>query len=97
MLAHYTYAAISNGVVQNVMVCSDLALANQIVMATYGAEAFAIEVSYVPCTIGDKYADGNFYHEETLVEAVPNEKEEIATLKSMNQSITLVLADLIGG
>ena len=102
MLAHYTYAVISDAAVQNVMVCNDIALANQIAMATYGKGAYAIEVSYIPCTIGDRYDGGKFYHtdeagEESEVEAVPNEKEEIATLKSLNQSITLALADMIGG
>lgn len=102
MLAHYTYAVISDGVVQNVIICNDIALANQIATATYGKDAYAIEVSYIPCTIGDRYNGGKFYHtnesgEEVEVETVPNEKEEIATLKSINQSITLVLADMIGG
>lgn len=102
MLAHYTYAVINNDIVQNVMVCSDIDLANRIAMATYGKDAFAIEVSYIPCAIGDKYEGGKFYHTGedgivTEVEEVPNEKAEIAALKSQNQSITLALADLIGG
>lgn len=102
MLAHYTYAVIYDNKVQNIMVCEDINLANRISMATYGEDAFAIEVSYISCAIGDRYDGGKFYHtnesgEEVEVEAVPNEKEEIATLKTQTQSITLVLADLIGG
>lgn len=101
MLAHYTYAVISNGIVQNIMVCSDIALANQIAMATYGEEGFAIEVSYISCAIGDKYESGRFYHTDengtvTVVEELPTEKEEIAKLKSLNNSLTLALAELIG-
>lgn len=102
MVAHYTYAVIHDGVVQNIMVCENIDLANRISMAVHGEDGFAIEVSYISCAIGDRYENGVFYHTsedgtESPVIPTPTEKEEIAALKAENQQLTLALADMIGG
>lgn len=102
MIAQLVYAIISEQKVKSLNVCSDIETAQIVARAIYGVDAFAIEVTYIPCQEGDLYRDGEFYRvddsgNEKLISALPTEKEEIENLKKENNELTLALADAIGG
>jgi hypothetical protein len=61
MIVHQVYAYIWNETVQNVVVCDNYQLANDIAKGCYGNDAFAVDCLQYPCQIGDKYVDGRFY------------------------------------
>ncbi len=62
MITHQVYALIFEDEVKNIIVCDNYEMANWLVRASYGEEAFAIDCLQYPCQIGDKYRDGIFYH-----------------------------------
>lgn len=103
MIVHQVFAQIYEGEVKNVMVCDNYELANWISRATYGNEAFAVDCLQYPCSNGDKYHDGSFYHidpetnEETLIEYVPTQEEQVQELKSSNDELFIAMSDMIGG
>lgn len=61
MIVHQVYAYICNETVQNIVVCDNYQLANDIAKGCYGNDAFAVDCLQYPCQIGDKYVDGRFY------------------------------------
>lgn len=103
MIVHQVFAQIYEGEVKNVMVCDNYELANWISRATYGNEAFAVDCLQYPCNIGDRYHDGTFYsvdpetEEETLINYIPTQEQEIQELKTSNKELIIALSDVIGG
>ena len=49
MAVHSIYAQISEGIVQNIMVCDNYELANELTRASYGDDGFAVECNQCPC------------------------------------------------
>ena len=86
MAVHSIYAQISEGIVQNIMVCDNYELANELTRASYGDDGFAVECNQCPCVIGDKYHDGGFYRDiegegiEIPIEYVPTPEQQVEAL-----------------
>ena len=86
MAVHSIYAQISEGIVQNIMVCDNYELANELTRASYGYDGFAVECNQYPCMIGDKYHDGGFYRYiegegiESPIEYVPTPEQQVEAL-----------------
>ena len=102
MIVHEVFAEISEGIVQNIMVCEDYELANYISRCTYGEEAFAVDCLQYPCAIGDRYHDGRFWHvaedgTEKEIEHVTTQEQQIASLQILNNELILAMADVLGG
>jgi len=102
MIAQLVYAVIYESVVKNIIVATDIESAQMVSRAIFGEDAFAIEVTYVPCMEGDIYRDHEFYRldengNEILVKRMPTEADEIKRLNKENKELTTLLADLIGG
>ena len=103
MIVHQVFAQIYEGEVKNVMVCDNYELANWISRATYGNEAFAVDCLQYPCSIGDRYHDGTFYRvdpeteEETLIDYIPTQEQEVQELRTSNKELIIALSDVIGG
>lgn len=93
MAVHSIYAQISEGIVQNIMVCDDYELANELTRASYGDDGFAVECNQYPCMIGDKYHDGGFYRDiegegiEIPIEYVPTPEQQVETLTVQNGNL----------
>lgn len=108
MIVHQVYAMIDEeGTVQNIMVCDNYEDANQIVRAVYGDNAIAVDCLQYPCSPGDKYIDNIFYtyvrddegnktEELKEIEYVPTQEQQVSTLTSENNDLTLMMADVIG-
>ena len=93
MAVHSIYAQISEGIVQNIMVCDDYELANELTRASYGDDGFAVECNQCPCVIGDKYHDGGFYRDiegegiEIPIEYVPTPEQQVEALTVQNGNL----------
>lgn len=102
MIVHEVFAQISEGIVQNIMVCADYELANYLTRCTYGEEAFAVDCLQYACSPGDSYRDGKFYISnddgtETEIPYTPTQEQQVATLQSLNDEMTIAMADMLGG
>lgn len=103
MVVHQVYALISEEKVKNVCVCDNYEMANHIARATYGKSAFAVDCMQYPCTIGDTYKSGTFYRkdsetgEETAIEYVPTNEEQLASLQEELTNTQLALIELYEG
>ena len=77
------------GIVRNRIVCNDYSVANDIVRATYGEKAIAVECNRFAVEDGDLYIDGRFYKSdgETLVDYLPDVEELVDTLTRENKTL----------
>lgn len=77
------------GQVQNLIVCDNYEVANQIAREYYGDTAIALDTTQYPLRIGDLYQDGGFFWAETGEEIPrnPTEAEKIAQLQAENISL----------
>lgn len=99
MIVHQTYALIYNEKVENIFICEDYELANQLARAAYGDSAIAVDCLQYPCGIGDSYIDGIFYHtnennENTPVEYIPTETQALDILKSEFDTMSEYMVEL---
>lgn len=102
-IVHEVFAQVSDGVVQNIMVCENYPMADYLTKCTYGDEAFAVDVLQYNTGIGDLYHDGFFWRvdeetgEETQIPYTPTQEQQVAALTLENEETTLLLSDMIGG
>lgn len=98
MAVHQVYAQIYQGIVQNVIVCTDFEMANYLARAIYGDEAFSINCSKIPCGPGDLYRDGLFYKvledgTERLIGSAPSLEDQISELSATVDFLSMVVPD----
>lgn len=81
MYVKQTFAIIRGETVKNDIVCDNYELADQLARSIYGEDAFAVESTQYPISVGDSYRDGVFYYKNSDNE-VPrqNNGEENALL-----------------
>lgn len=102
MLIHEVFAHVHEGEVKNVIVCDNYPTADYLAKCIYGEEAFAVDCLQYPCIIGNRYHDGFFWRVdkngiETPIQYIPTERQQIENLTLENESLTLVMAEMIGG
>lgn len=76
------------GQVQNLIVCDNYELANQLAREYYGEAAIALDTTQYPLKIGDLYQNGRFFSvfgDEIFRN--PTEAEKIARLQAENISL----------
>lgn len=93
------FALIHDGKVKNIVV-GEYYDCDQAAKATYGEQAFAIEVTQIPVRIGDDY-DGRFSRtedgEKVYIDPLPTDSEQIAALNEALENIELALVELYEG
>ena len=88
MIVHQVFAIIYEEIVQNIIVCDNYELANQIARGTYGEEAIAVDCLQYPCMIGGSYKNGKFYDlEGNEIAYVPTQEQQVATLQEMKKTL----------
>ena len=103
MIVHEVFAQIENEEVVNIIVCENYPTADHLTKCIYGDKSFAVDCLQYPCRIGDKYHDGYFWRvdpktgEETMVEYIPTQEQQVAALQAENEELTLAMAEMIGG
>ncbi|MFT4146435.1 MAG: hypothetical protein QM644_18485 [Mobilitalea sp.] len=80
-------------VVVNLVVCDNYDVANRISRETYGEDAFAIESTFLPISIGNSYNNGYFYDQDGKV--IKNTSPSLE--QNQIDDITLLIAQIIGG
>ena len=90
MWCNQIFSMIKEETVQNIIVCDNFDVANQLSKSLYGDTAFALDTTQYPLNIGDKCINGTFYKPDgtTLVERIPTEAEQIAILKAEKEALT---------
>jgi len=102
MIVHQVFAQISEGVVQNIIVCDNYDMANWLAHQVYGDSAFAVDCLQCPCAIGDTFREGRFYRlldsgEEIEIEYIPDHEEQISTMNEELTSTQLALTEIFEG
>lgn len=101
MSVHYSYAQIYKGKVENLFVCDNFELANQIARCAFGDEAYAVDVCQYATQIGDLYHDGSFWHvdeesgEEMEIPYIPTDSQKIEALQQVNELLTFQLESTV--
>lgn len=86
MIVHQVFAIVHEETVQNIIVCDNYELANQIARGTYGNEAIAVDCLQYRCFKDCKYKDGKFYDlEDKEIPYIPTQEQQVATLQQMNK------------
>lgn len=86
MIVHQVFAIVYEETVQNIIVCDNYELANQIARGSYGNDAIAVDCLQYPCFIGCKYKDGKFYDlENKEIAYVPTQEQQVSTLQQVNK------------
>ena len=88
MIVHQVFAIVHEEIVQNIIVCDNYELANQIARGTYGNEAIAVDCLQYPCFIGCSYKSGKFYDlDGKEIAYVPTQEQQVATLQQINKTL----------
>ena len=98
MKAWENWAMIQDGEVKNVCSFSvgSYTEAQHIATAVYGDGAFAVEVTYIPCGIGDTYTDGEFYDSEgNVISRMPDEETQLDTHTTQIADAEAAIDDLV--
>lgn len=83
MWCNQIFSLISGETIQNIIVCDNYEVANQIARINYGEDAYAVDTTQYTLGIGYKHIEGVFYDtEDNIVERIPTEQEEIYLLKN---------------
>lgn len=95
MIIHQVYAMVFKDDVKNIIVCDNYEMANWLVRASYGEEAFAVDCLQYPCQIGDKYRDGIFYRinedgTEKKIQYVATAEQQIPALNAQINYLTMM-------
>lgn len=86
MIVHQVFAIVYKEIVQNIIVCDNYELANQLARGTYGNEAIAVDCLQYRCFKDCKYKDGKFYDlEDKEIPYIPTQEQQVATLQQMNK------------
>jgi hypothetical protein len=76
-------STVVKNLIQNIIVCDNYEVANQLSVATYGEGAIAVDTTLYPVGIGDEYRDGVFYSVDgEVVNRNLTEAENIVALQS---------------
>jgi hypothetical protein len=96
MWCNQIFSLIKDEVVQNIIVCDNYEVANQIARVQYGEDAIAVDTTQYPLSIGCKYIDNIFYEEdgETVVERNLTADEEAAIAKAKAEALESQVAAL---
>lgn len=82
-------------VVANTFVCDNYNTANTLAKSTYGEEAFAVDTTRYPVSVGNEYRHGSFYDENgAMIFPNPTEDEKIIALEVENAKLKEAIAEL---
>lgn len=95
MLVHQIYAIIKKETIDNIIVCENYTIANDLAKMI-DKESIAVDVTYYPVRIGDKYVEGLFRDKNNneIINAMPTEKESINILKKDSATKDTKILDL---
>lgn len=66
MWCNQIFSLIKDNEIQNIIICDNYEVANQISRMQYGDDAYAVETTQYPLSIGYKHINGIFYEEDGI-------------------------------
>lgn len=82
MWCNQIFSIINEGIIQNIIVCDNYEIANQIAKINYGDDAYAVDTTHYLVYLGCKHIDGIFYDEnDNTIKKNPTEQEKIQELE----------------
>lgn len=99
MVVHMNFALIQDAEVKNIIV-GDYYNCNELAISTYGNDAFAVEVTQIPVSVGDKFENGFFkrynidLHDYEIINPIPTDRQEIDALTEENKALRELITDL---
>ncbi len=88
MWCNQIFSLIHEDKIQNIIVADNYETANQLARMVYGDEAFAVDTTQYPVSIGDSHINNKFYDEEgKVIIANPTESQNIALLQNKLQNL----------
>ena len=89
MWCNQIFSLIKDNIVRNIIVCDNYEVASQIARTQYGDDAFAVDTTQYPLSIGCKYIDGIFLEEDskTIIERSLTANEEAAIAKAKAEEL----------
>jgi hypothetical protein len=105
MWCNQIFSLIKDEVVQNIIVCDNYEVANQIARIQYGEDAVAIDTTHYPLSIGCKYINSIFLDEDgkTIIERSLTADEEATIAKAKAEALegqvvalNIALAEVLG-
>lgn len=89
MWVNQIFSLIKDETIQNIVVCDNYTLANDLAKTLYGVDAIAVDTTLYPVSISCKYKDGIFFKGdgETMISRNPTQEEEITLLKTQNEAL----------
>ena len=88
MIAQRIWALISENTVQNTIVCKTYPAADELAKLTLGIDAFAVEITQIPTSIGHSYENGIFTDGQgNEINPLPTAEEEVISLKAKNSAL----------
>ncbi len=96
MWCNQIFSLINNNEIQNIIVCDNYEVANQIARIQFGESAVAIDTTHYPLNIGCKYINGIFLEEDgkTVIERSLTADEEAAIAKAKAEELESQVAAL---
>lgn len=94
-IAQRVWAFIYENEVKNTIICDTYPMANMLAKNTISNDAFAVEITHIPTSVGHKYEDGNFKDlNGNVIAPLPNTEQEVNILKSQNNELNQALTEL---
>lgn len=93
-IAQRVWAFILDNEVKNVVVSETYQTADSLAKNIYGIDSFAVEITYIPTSIGHKYENGIFKDlGGNVIEPLPTTEQEVVTLKTENETLNQALTE----
>lgn len=106
MTAHKIFALIFENIVKNTIICENYHIADSLAKTIIDADAFAVDITMIPVSIGDSHVDNVFKDSNGMViNALPTSLERINEIHSENEALKasqesqdeLIMSLMLGG
>lgn len=93
-IAQRVWAFVHKNEVKNTVVCDTYPMADMLAKTALGNEAFAVEITQIPTSIGHSYIDGVFKDlNGNIIAPLPTTEQEVATLRTENETLNQALTE----
>ncbi|BCK00852.1 hypothetical protein [Anaerocolumna chitinilytica] len=98
MWCNQIFSLINEGTVQNIIVCDNYEVANQIARIQYGEDSIALDTTQYPLSVGCKYIAGVFYENDgtTIISRNQTADEEVEQINKQVEALNIALAEMMG-
>lgn len=94
-IAQRVWAFVHQNEVKNTIVCDTYPVADMLAKTALGNEAFAIEITQIPTSIGHQYENGVFKDlNGNTINPLPTAEQEVVSLRAENKLLQSALTEM---